>query len=239
VKLSIVIPVYNEEQTVNEVIASVLAVDLGSISREVIVVDDGSTDATARIVDAAAAASPQIVRSLHCPTNRGKGAALRVGFAQATGDVVIVQDADLELNPEEYTRLLQPILRGTADVVYGSRFADGAKGVRWQARVANQFLTALTNVLFGSRLTDMETAYKVMRREVLQRLRLQCDGFDIEPEVTAKLLLAGCRIVEVAISYRPRRADEGKKIGWADGVAAISTLVRCRISGRRDVEGAH
>jgi glycosyltransferase involved in cell wall biosynthesis len=238
-KLSIVIPVYNEEQTVNEVIASVLAVDLGSIAREVIVVNDGSTDATARIVDAAAAASPQVVRSVHCPTNRGKGAALRVGFAQASGDVVIVQDADLELNPEEYARLLEPILDGKADVVYGSRFADGAQGVRWQARVANQFLTALTNVLFGSRLTDMETAYKVMRREVLQSLRLRCDGFDIEPEVTAMILLAGCRIVEVPISYRPRRADEGKKIRWTDGVAAIATLVRCRMSGRRDVEGAH
>lgn len=171
-KLSIVIPVYNEEQTVHEVIASVLAVDLGPLEREIIVVNDGSTDATARIVDEAVAAAPGIVRSHHCPTNRGKGSALRVGFAQATGDVIIVQDADLELNPEEYARLLKPILSGAAEVVYGSRFASQAVGVRWQARAANRLLTGLTNVLFGSRLTDMETAYKVMRRDALVRCRI-------------------------------------------------------------------
>jgi glycosyltransferase involved in cell wall biosynthesis len=234
-KLSIIIPVYNEEQTVNEVIERVLAVDIGPLDREVIVVNDGSTDQTARIVDGAAAAFPQVVQAHHCPINLGKGAALRIGFKQATGDFIVVQDADLELNPEEYVRLLQPILHGQADVVYGSRFAGGAIGVPLSARVANQFLTTVTNVLFWGGLTDMETAYKVLRRDVLRRIRLRCVGFDIEPEVTAKILLAGYRIVEVPITYRPRRADEGKKIRWTDGIDALYTLVRCRLVGRRDV----
>jgi len=235
VKLSIVIPVYNEEQTVREVIARVLAVDLGAIEREIIVVDDGSTDATAHVVDDAAEAFSGLVRAMHSPINLGKGAAVRIGFKYATGDLLIIQDADLELDPLEYTRLLAPILAGTADVVYGSRFAGGATGVSLRARFANRVLTMMTNVLFGGRLTDMETAYKAMRRDVLLRIRLRCVSFDFEPEVTAKLLLAGYTIGEVPIAYRPRRADEGKKIRWTDGIDAVYTLLRCRCVGRRDI----
>jgi glycosyltransferase involved in cell wall biosynthesis len=235
VKLSIVIPVYNEEQTVREVIERVLAVTLDGLDREIIVVDDGSTDASARVVDDAALTFGDRVRAFHSPINLGKGAALRIGFKYASGDFIVIQDADLELNPEEYGRLLRPILDGHADVVYGSRFAGGAAGVSLRTKVANVFLTTLTNVLFWGRLTDMETAYKVMRREVLACVRLRCVGFDFEPEITAKLLLGGYRIVEVPIAYRPRRADEGKKIHWTDGADAVYTLLKCRFVGRRDV----
>lgn len=234
-KLSIVIPVYNEEQTVREVIERVLAVDLGDIEREVIVVNDGSTDKTARIVDDAAEAFGSRVTAMHSPINLGKGAAVRIGFKYATGDLLIIQDADLELDPAEYTRLLKPILDGQYDAVYGSRFAGGAKGVKLRARIANRALTMMTNVLFGGRLTDMETAYKAMRRDVLKRIRLRCVSFDFEPEITAKLLMAGLRIGEMPIAYRPRRADEGKKIRWTDGVDAVYTLLRCRLVGRRDI----
>ncbi len=234
-KLSVVIPVYNEEQTVREVIVRVLAVDLGDLEREIIVVDDGSTDTTARVVDDAAAAFPGQVRAMHSPINLGKGAAVRIGFKYATGDLLVIQDADLELDPGEYTRLLAPIIAGQSDVVYGSRFAGGAKGVSLRARIANRVLTLMTNLMFGGRLTDMETAYKAMRREVLTRIRLRCVSFDFEPEVTAKLLMAGFRIAEVPITYRPRRADEGKKIRWTDGIDAVYTLWRCRMVGRRDI----
>lgn len=233
-KLSIVIPVYNEEQTVREVIERVAAVDLGTLEREIIVVDDGSTDRTARVVDEAAAMFPG-VRAMHSPINLGKGAAVRIGFKFTTGELLIVQDADLELDPSEFLRLLAPIIDGTRDVVYGSRFATGARGVSLRARIANRVLTLMTNVLFGGRLTDMETAYKAMRREALDSIRLRCVSFDFEPEITAKLLMAGYRIGEVPIAYRPRRADEGKKIRWTDGVDAVYTLLRCRMVGGRDI----
>jgi glycosyltransferase involved in cell wall biosynthesis len=233
-RLSVIIPVYNEEQTIAEVIDRVAAVDLGDIEKEIVIANDGSTDGTRRIIDQRGddrrwpAGIP--VHVYHSPINLGKGAAVRLGLAFATGDVLLVQDADLELDPAEYSRLLGPLLEGRADVVYGSRFLSPTARVPGKTRMANRFLTALTNLLFGGRLTDMETAYKVMRREALDGLRLRAVGFDIEPELTAKLLLAGRRIVEVPISYNPRRLDEGKKMRWIDGVDAIYTLVKCRLT---------
>ena len=230
-KLSIIIPVYNEEQTIAEVIERVWAVDLGDLEREVIIANDGSSDGTRRAI----AASPWIndarVKSYDSPINLGKGAAVRLGLAFATGDILLVQDADLELDPNEYGRLLAPILEGRAEVVYGSRFLNPNDRVALRRRLANRFLTLLTNVMFGGRLTDMETAYKVFKRDVIERIRLRCVGFDFEPEVTAKVLKAGIRIVEVPIGYKPRREDEGKKIRWVDGVDAIYTLFKVRLGG--------
>jgi glycosyltransferase involved in cell wall biosynthesis len=170
------------------------------------------------------------VHIYHSPINLGKGAAVRIGLARATGDILLVQDADLELNPSEYSRLLEPIVAGRADVVYGSRFLRASAGVPRRTRLANRFLTMLTNILFGSRLSDMETAYKVMRREALDGIRLRAVGFDIEPEVTARLLLAGRTIVEVPVAYNPRRVNEGKKMRWIDGVDAVYMLLKCRFT---------
>ncbi len=231
-KLSVIIPVYNEEQTITEVIDRVWAVDLGDIEKEVIIADDGSTDATAGIVDAHRYIREGLVRILHNPINLGKGAAVRLGLSMATGDILLVQDADLELDPQEYGRLLEPILQGRASVVYGSRFLRASGRVPRRTRWANWLLTMLTNALFAAKLTDMETAYKVFRREMLNDVRLRCVGFDFEPEITAKFLLAGHRILEVPISYNPRRIDEGKKMRWIDGVDAIYTLLKCRFTGR-------
>jgi dolichol-phosphate mannosyltransferase len=232
-KLSVIIPVYNEEQTIDQVIDRVWAVNLGAIDKEVIIADDGSTDATAHVVDANRYIREGLIQIHHSPINLGKGAAVRLGLAMATGDILLIQDADLELDPAEYGNLLQPILEGRADIVYGSRFLSPSGRIPGKTRWANRFLTALTNVLFGARLTDMETAYKVFRREALDGIRLRCVGFDFEPEITAKFLLAGRRILEVPISYQPRRADEGKKMRWIDGVDAIYTLVKCRATRGR------
>jgi dolichol-phosphate mannosyltransferase len=169
------------------------------------------------------------VKTYNSPINLGKGAAVRLGLGLATGDILLVQDADLELDPNEYGRLLAPILDGRAEIVYGSRFLAPSDRVALRRRLANRGLTMLTNILFGSRLTDMETAYKVFKREALEGIHLRCVGFDFEPEVTAKVLRAGRRILEVPIGYKPRREDEGKKIRWIDGVDAIYALVKCRL----------
>jgi len=232
VKLSIIIPVYNEEQTIGAVVDRVRAVDLGAIEKEIIVANDGSDDGTGRAIDAAREDGGAPLRVVHSPINLGKGAAIRLGLAHATGDVILIQDADLELDPNEYGALLDPILRGES-VVYGSRFLRSVSGISRRMRVANRVLTWLTNVLYLSKLTDMETGYKVFRREVLGQIRLRTVGFDFEPEVTAKLLLAGHRIVEVPISYKPRRSDDGKKIQWVDGLDAVYALVKYRITGGR------
>jgi glycosyltransferase involved in cell wall biosynthesis len=229
-RLSVIIPVYNEEQTIDEVIARVSAVDLPGIEKEIIIANDGSTDGTRAIIDARKWPSDAPVHVYHSPINLGKGAAVRISLAFATGDVLLVQDADLELDPSEYGRLLEPLTAGRADVVYGSRFLGQNRRIPGRTRAANRFLTMLTNVLYGSTLTDMETAYKVMRREALSGIRLRTVGFDIEPELTAKLLLAGRRIVEVPISYNPRSRNEGKKMRWIDGVDAIYTLLKCRFT---------
>lgn len=229
-RLSVIIPVYNEEQTIQEVLERVAAVDLGPVDLEIIVANDGSTDGTRRAIDERRLPRDLPVHVYHSPINLGKGAAVRLGLAFATGDVLLIQDADLELDPAEYQRLLEPIAQGRADVVYGSRFLAPTAKVPLKARAANRFLTLLTNVLFGGGLTDMETAYKVMRRGALEGLRLRCVGFDIEPELTARLLRAGRRIVEVPISYNPRRIEEGKKMRWIDGVDAVYTLFKCRFT---------
>ena len=232
-KLSVVIPVYNEEQTINEVLERVCAVQLDGVEKEIIVANDGSSDGTRRVLDMARWTGDPRVRIYHHQINLGKGAAVRLGLHQATGDVLLIQDADLELNPEDYRHLLAPIQEGRASVVYGSRFLAAPKGIPRRTRLANRFLTGLTNLLFAARLTDMETAYKVFRRDVFSRIRLRCVGFDFEPEFTAQVLLAGERIQEVPIDYKPRRTDEGKKIGMSDGFDAIYALLKCRLRAKR------
>ena len=231
-RLSIIVPVYNEEQTIGEVIERIRAVDLPGVEKEIIVANDGSNDGTQRAIDGGTWRSDPRLVVLENAINLGKGAAIRLGLKYATGDIVLIQDADLELDPAEYGNLLAPILAGRAIVVYGSRFLSRNAAISARTRFNNRVLTWLTNILFLSRLTDMETGYKVFRREVMQKVRLRCVGFDFEPELTAKLLLAGYRIQEVPIAYSPRRVDEGKKIRWVDGLDAVYILLKCRLTGR-------
>jgi glycosyltransferase involved in cell wall biosynthesis len=233
VKLSIIIPVYNEEQTISEVVERVRAVDLGDIEKEIIITNDGSSDGTRMSIDSSRWVSDSRIRTYDNPINVGKGGAVRIGLKYATGDILLIQDADLELDPQEYGGLLAPILAGRADVVYGSRFLKPSNRISLRTRIANRGLTALTNILFGGRLTDMETAYKVFRREVLAGITLRCVGFDFEPELTAKLLLAGRTIVEVPVRYNPRRVTEGKKVRWTDGIDAVYALLKCRFASKR------
>ena len=227
-KLSVVIPVHNEASTIEEVLDKVVAVKLDGIEKEIIVADDGSTDGSLELVQHSHLAQAELVKIYASPVNFGKGAAVRHGFMRATGDIILIQDADLELDPQEYQYLLAPILAGQCQVVYGSRFKQTNKRIPLVSRVANKFLTMLTNLLFKGHLTDMETAYKVFRADVLKQFKLKRVGFDFEPEITAKLLKAGYQIHEVPISYNPRTSYEGKKIGYRDGLEAIWTLLVCR-----------
>ncbi|HXI28344.1 MAG TPA: glycosyltransferase family 2 protein [Vicinamibacterales bacterium] len=229
-KLSIIIPVYNEAQTISEVVERVRTVEIGDIEKEIIIANDGSSDGTRAAIEASHWFADPRIRTYDHPINVGKGAAVRVGISYATGDIILIQDADLELDPAEYAALLMPLLAGQSDVVYGSRFLKPSGRVSLRARIGNRMLTALTNVLFGARLTDMETAYKVFRRQALDGIRLRCVGFDFEPELTARFLRAGRRIVEVPVRYNPRRVDEGKKIRWTDGIDAVYALLKCRFA---------
>ena len=222
-KLSIVMPVYNEKDTIREIVDRVLNVETG-MEKELIIVDDFSTDGTREIL--VSLVDPRI-RVAFQPENKGKGAALRAGFTQARGDIVLIQDADLEYDPREYPILLAPILDGRADVVFGSRFLSGPHRVLffWHY-VANRMLTTFCNVLANLNLTDMETCYKVFKKDVLARLHLKSDRFGFEPEVTLKVAELKCRIYEVPISYSGRDYAEGKKIGWKDGLAAVFHILR-------------
>ena len=227
-KLSIVIPVYNEIETIEELLERVFTAPLPeSLAREVIVVDDASTDGTGdRLAELAVRPGREFHLERH-PVNRGKGAGLRTGFAAVSGDIVLVQDADLEYHPREYPILLEPILEGQADVVYGTRFAGGTHRVLffWHY-LGNRMLTLLSNMFTDLNLTDMETCYKVFRREVLESIELRSNRFAIEPEITAKVAKRKVRIFEVPISYYGRTYAEGKKIGWKDGVAAVWAIIR-------------
>ena len=220
-KLSIVIPVYNEVGTIQEIVSRIQAVDL---EKEIIIVDDGSTDGTRELLEEIGLAQKNI-RVFYHAQNQGKGAALRTGFELTTGDIVIIQDADLEYDPKEYPALLEPILDGRADIVYGSRFLGGPHRVLffWHY-LGNKFLTLLSNMLTNLNLTDMETCYKVFKKEVLDNLQIKSNRFGFEPEFTAKVAKKDFRIYETPISYSGRTYAEGKKITWKDGVKAIAAI---------------
>jgi glycosyltransferase involved in cell wall biosynthesis len=227
-RLSVVIPAYNERATIANLLERVAQAPLpDGVEREMIVVDDGSRDGTRDLLQELERAANPPFRLILQPENRGKGAAVRTGFAAATGDVVLVQDADLEYDPRDYPKLLQPILDGEADVVFGSRFLGGPHRVLFYWHyLGNQFLTTLSNMLTDLNLSDMETCYKVFRRELLAKMELRSDRFGIEPELTARFAKLGARIYEVPISYRGRTYAEGKKIGWKDGFSAIWAILR-------------
>jgi glycosyltransferase involved in cell wall biosynthesis len=229
-KLSIIIPVFNEVSTIRAIVAAVR--DAPVPDREIIVVDDGSTDGTRELLEREIA--PLVDRVLLQERNQGKGAALRRGFAAATGAIVVVQDADLEYDPQELPALIRPIVEGKADVVFGSRFMGGQphRVVYFWHMIANRGLTLLSNMLTNVNLTDMETCYKAFRREIVQRITITEDRFGFEPEITAKVAKLGCRIYEVGISYYGRTYAEGKKIGWRDGVRALYAILKYNLFWR-------
>ena len=226
-KLSVVIPCYNERNTIEGIVAAVKAVTLPEI--EIIVVDDYSSDGSGEVLRDRV--SSQVDKVIFHSRNRGKGAALRSGFEAATGDIILVQDADLEYDPQEYPLLLEPIVSGKADVVYGSRFMGGRahRVVYFWHMVGNRFLTLLSNMLTNLNLTDMETCYKAFRREALANIVIEEDRFGFEPEITAKVAKSGCRVFEVGISYNGRTYEEGKKIGWRDGLRAIYAIIKYNV----------
>ena len=238
VKLSIVIPIYNEERSLQAVVEKVLAVDLSnvegqSIEKEILMVDDCSSDGSAKIMD-------ELVREHGCRAltqerNMGKGAALRRGFVEATGDFVIVQDADHEYDPEDYPALLEPLVKGRADVVYGSRYTPRNPQVhRFFHYLVNKALTLVSNVFSNIHLTDMETCYKVFRRDLIQNIKLEADRFGFEPEITAKISKLDVHILELPISYYERNYSDGKKISWRDGAAALWFIVRFNVLTKRE-----
>jgi glycosyltransferase involved in cell wall biosynthesis len=226
-KLSVIMPAYNEQATIREIVARVLAVDLGPVEKELVIVDDGSKDGTRDILKTLDGTNG--IRVFFQPVNQGKGAAVWRGIRECTGDLIVIQDADLEYDPSEYPHLLQPILNGQADVVYGSRFLGSPKGHRvlyfWHS-VGNRLLTMLSNMFSDLNLTDMETCYKVFTREVALKLDIQMRDFGIEPEITQKVARMRARVYEVPISYHGRTYEEGKKIGLKDAFKAVYTILR-------------
>ncbi len=225
-KLSVIVPVYNERNTVVEIVRRMRAVKL-DVDLEIILVDDGSTDGTRKVLPQLEDSTLRVV--MH-PQNKGKGSAIRTGLEHVTGDLVLIQDADLEYDPEDWPKLLNPMLRGKAKVVYGSRFTGERRNMLFLHWIGNRALSLTTNILYNTTLSDMETCYKLFDRTVLDSMTLHAERFDFEPEVTAKVLRRKIRIYEVPISYAGREFDEGKKITWRDGFMALWTLVKYRFS---------
>jgi glycosyltransferase involved in cell wall biosynthesis len=224
--LSVIVPVYNERNTVAEILRRIRSVEV-PLQVEVIVIDDGSTDGTDKVLSAL---EDSTVRVVTHEANRGKGAAVRTGLETARGQLVLVQDADLEYDPDDWPKLLDPVLKGKAEVVYGSRFTGERRAMRPTQWLGNRLLTLTANVLYRSTLSDMETCYKLFDRRVLDGIHIDSDGFDFEPEITAKVLRRGHRIYEVPVSYTGRDPSEGTKFDWRDGVRAFTTLVRYRVA---------
>jgi glycosyltransferase involved in cell wall biosynthesis len=225
--VSIIIPVFNEVSTIKALLMAVQNADTCGLKKEIIVVDDGSTDGTRDILK-----KFNVVKVIFHDYNQGKGAAIRTGMKHATGDIILIQDADLEYNPSEYPLLLQPILDKKASVVYGSRFSHGRsfhKNMYYSHAIGNFLLSACTSILYFSKIEDMETGYKVMKKDVALSLNLKSSRFDIEPEITAKILKKGISIHEVPITFQPRSFHEGKKISWKDGLIALWTLIKWRL----------
>lgn len=228
-KLSVLIPAYNEERTIGKILEKVKRSSIPGIKKEIIIVDDFSTDSTRKILSNLKEKS---IKVLFHNKNMGKGSAIRTALSHATGDIILIQDADLEYSPKEYPRLLQPILNGNAKVVYGSRIESIRKNIKNMYKLhyfGNVFLTIMTNVMYGAKITDMETGYKVFRREVISGMKLKARKFDFEPEITAKILKKGYKIIEVPISFMGRKFKEGKKITWVDGIKAMYYLLRYRL----------
>jgi glycosyltransferase involved in cell wall biosynthesis len=224
--LTVVIPVYNERATVAEIIRRIRAVEI-PLTLQVIVVDDGSSDGSDKVLQALEDSTVRVIRHTH---NQGKGAAIRTGMEAMTGDLLLIQDADLEYDPDDWPRLLEPILKGKARVVYGSRFTGERKNMLPLHWFGNRMLSLVTNVLYSSTLSDMETCYKLFDAEVLKGITIVSDRFEFEPEITAKVMRRGFRIYEVPISYAGREANEGKKITWRDGFGAMAALIRFRFT---------
>ncbi len=226
-KLSVIVPVYNERDTIKEILERV---QRAPFEKEIVVVEDCSTDGSRDLLPTLVPPGSADVKVIYHARNQGKGAAIRTGLAHATGDYVIIQDADLEYDPMEIPRLLEPVLAGRATTVYGSRFLGRLRRMTFTQWVGNKALTVLTNLLYGANLTDMETCYKLMPAAEVKSLKLRAQRFDFEPEVTAKLLKRGQRIVELPISYAARTEQEGKKISWRDGLPALWSLIRYRFA---------